>query len=159
MNRDVETDHAPIEVWRSFLETWKLWKKGVEKNLQKIDLGSTEYSILRHLTEEGQMPMVQMANLIMVTQGWITGLIDTMEEKHLVKRIRSPTDRRVIEIMITTEGKELYSRAKIIHINYIERCLGYMDNEKLENTMNTLRELKNGIETIDVREKENSKKQ
>ena len=40
----------PIEVWRIMVETWKVWKKGVEKNLERINLGSTEYSILRYLT-------------------------------------------------------------------------------------------------------------
>ena len=75
----------PIEVWRAMVETWKVWKKGVEKNLERINLGSTEYSILRYLTEEGNMPMVQMANNIMVTQGWITGLIDSMEKRNLVE--------------------------------------------------------------------------
>ena len=93
----------PIEVWRIMVETWKVWKKGVEKNLERINLGSTEYSILRYLTEEGNMPMVQMANNIMVTQGWITGLIDSMEKRNLVERTRSKDDRRVIELNITKE--------------------------------------------------------
>ncbi len=108
----------PIEVWRIMVETWKVWKKGVEKNLERINLGSTEYSILRYLTEEGNMPMVQMANNIMVTQGWITGLIDSMEKRNLVERTRSKDDRRVIELNITKEGSKVFERAKKVHMNY-----------------------------------------
>ncbi|MCI2412029.1 MAG: MarR family transcriptional regulator, partial [Cuniculiplasma sp.] len=124
----------PIEVWRAMVETWKVWKKGVEKNLERINLGSTEYSILRYLTEEGNMPMVQMANNIMVTQGWITGLIDSMEKRNLVERTRSKDDRRVIELNITKEGSKVFERAKKVHLEYIANCIKHMDDETVSST-------------------------
>ncbi len=120
-----------IEVWRTFLETWKVWKKGVERNLQSMGLGSTEYSILRHLSEDGKMPMAQMANLIMVTPGWITGLIDSMEKNNLVKRVRNTDDRRVIDLVITDAGTVLFRKAKTLHTEYITRSLGKVDSESL----------------------------
>ena len=129
----------PIEVWRAMVETWKVWKKGVEKNLERINLGSTEYSILRYLTEEGNMPMVQMANNIMVTQGWITGLIDSMEKRNLVERTRSKDDRRVIELNITKEGSKVFERAKKVHMEYITNCIKHMDDETVSSTVKYLK--------------------
>ena len=120
-----------IEVWRTFLETWKVWKKGVERNLQSMGLGSTEYSILRHLSEDGKMPMAQMANLIMVTPGWITGLIDSMEKNNLVKRVRNTDDRRVIDLVITDAGTVLFRKAKTLHTEYITGSLGKVDSGSL----------------------------
>ncbi len=143
----------PIEIWRAFMETWKLWKKGVDRNLERMGLNSTEYSILRHLKEEGKMPMVQMANLIMVTQGWITGLIDSMEERNLVRRGRIPTDRRVIELSITDEGLELFKKAREVHILYIQKTLECMDQETLNYTLSTIRDLKKNINEYDKSDK------
>lgn len=136
----------PIEVWRAFVETWKVWKRGVDRNLERMGLNSTEYSILRHLKEEGKMPMVQMANLIMVTQGWITGLIDSMEERHLVRRERIPTDRRVIELNITDEGVDLYNKAREVHISYIQKTLACMNPETLKNTLSAIKGLRKNID-------------
>ncbi|MCL6015422.1 MAG: MarR family transcriptional regulator, partial [Candidatus Thermoplasmatota archaeon] len=132
----------PIEVWRAMVETWKVWKKGVERNLERINLGSTEYSILRYLTEEGNMPMVQMANNIMVTQGWITGLIDSMEKRNLVERTRSKDDRRVIELNITKEGSKVFERAKKVHMEYIANCIKHMDDETVSSTVKLLKDLR-----------------
>lgn len=138
-------DAKPIEVWRAFLETWKLWKRGVDRNLEKLGLSSTEYSILRHLIEDGKMPMVQMANLIKVTQGWITGLIDSMETNGLVKRGRIPADRRVIELTITEKGVELFEKAKKVHLSYIDRTMENMDREMLASTLSVIKDLKDRI--------------
>ncbi len=140
----------PIEVWRAMVETWKVWKKGVEKNLERINLGSTEYSILRYLTEEGSMPMVQMANNIMVTQGWITGLIDSMEKRNLVERTRSKDDRRVIELNITKEGRNVFERAKKVHLEYIANCIKHMDDETVSSTVRLLRDLRSNIEDAEM---------
>ena len=145
----------PIEVWRIMVETWKVWKKGVEKNLERINLGSTEYSILRYLTEEGNMPMVQMANNIMVTQGWITGLIDSMEKRNLVERTRSKDDRRVIELNITKEGSKVFERAKKVHMEYIANCIKHMDDETVSSTVKLLKDLRSNIEDAEMPEIKN----
>ena len=145
----------PIEVWRIMVETWKVWKKGVEKNLERINLGSTEYSILRYLTEEGNMPMVQMANNIMVTQGWITGLIDSMEKRNLVERTRSKDDRRVIELNITKEGSKVFERAKKVHMEYIANCIKHMDDETVSSMVKLLKDLRSNIEDAEMPEIKN----
>ena len=145
----------PIEVWRAMVETWKVWKKGVEKNLERINLGSTEYSILRYLTEEGNMPMVQMANNIMVTQGWITGLIDSMEKRNLVERTRSKDDRRVIELNITKEGSKVFEKAKKVHMEYIANCIKHMDDETVSSTVKLLKDLRSNIEDAEMPEIKN----
>ena len=145
----------PIEVWRAMVETWKVWKKGVEKNLERINLGSTEYSILRYLTEEGNMPMVQMANNIMVTQGWITGLIDSMEKRNLVERTRSKDNRRVIELNITKEGSKVFERAKKVHLEYIANCIKHMDDETVSSTVKLLKDLRSNIEDAEMPEIKN----
>lgn len=145
-------EREPIEVWRAMVETWKVWKKGVDKNLERINLGSTEYSILRYLTEEGSMPMVQMANNIMVTQGWITGLIDSMEGRKLVERTRSRDDRRVIELNITKEGSKMFERAKKVHLEYIENCIKHMDDETVNSTVKLLKDLRTNVENAEMPE-------
>ena len=145
----------PIEVWRAMVETWKVWKKGVERNLERINLGSTEYSILRYLTEEGNMPMVQMANNIMVTQGWITGLIDSMEKRNLVERTRSKDDRRVIELNITKEGSKVFERAKKVHMEYIANCSKHMDDETGSSTGKLVKDLRSNIEDAEMPEMKN----
>ena len=88
------SDDNSIKIWRAFVETWKLWKRSVDSNFSSVNLDSTSYSVLRNLAENGPTTMVRMAALTNVTQGWITGIIDNLEEQGLVVRRRSREDRR-----------------------------------------------------------------
>jgi Transcriptional regulators len=111
------------DVWRELLKTWKTWRKASEKNLMSMGVSIVEYRILKNLTERGSLPMIELANINMVTQGWITGVIDKLEQLSYVKRERSDTDRRVINISVTTKGKSLFKKLEILHLKFIDDTL------------------------------------
>ena len=94
------------DVWREFIKTWKTWYRASEKNLLSLGMSTVEYRILKNLLERGPLPMIELANINMVTQGWVTGVVDKLEKNGFVRRERSSKDRRVINI------EELEQRAK-----------------------------------------------
>ena len=134
-----------VKVWRSFVETWKTWKRAVDANLESVGLGSTMYSMLRHLYEDGPMPMAEVAGLLMVTPGWITGLVDSMEEKGLVERIRNKEDRRIIDIRITESGSALYKKASEIHMEFIKDCLQQLDDSEALTLLENMEKLRSTV--------------
>lgn len=139
------SDDNPIKIWRAFVETWKLWKRSVDSNFSSVNLDSTSYSVLRNLAENGPTTMVRMAALTNVTQGWITGIIDNLEEQGLVVRKRSKEDRRKIDLVLTESGMRRFMEAKRIHLDFIEQCLSGIDDSSAENLLRSLETLKNSI--------------
>lgn len=122
-----------LEVWREFVETWKLWKRAVDENFAPLGLDSTSYSILKNLSENGPTTMVRLASLIRVTQGWITGIVDNLEELGFVERQRSLEDRRKINAVLTKKGARTFAKAKEIHLEFLEKCLSGIDDQSIEN--------------------------
>lgn len=139
------SDDNPIKIWRAFVETWKLWKKSVDANFSSVDLDSTSYSVLRNLAENGPTTMVRMAALTNVTQGWITGIVDNLEERGLVVRRRSEEDRRKIDLVLTDSGMKKFKEAKKLHLDFIEQCLSGIDDLSAETLLKSLETLKNSI--------------
>lgn len=134
-----------INVWRSFVETWKTWKKAADANLDVMGIGSTTYSLLRNLYETGPMPMAELASLILVTPGWLTGLVDSLEQKGLVERVRNLDDRRIIDLRITESGRELFRKARKIHMDFIMECLEHLDNEAAQLLIESMEKLKSSV--------------
>ena len=66
-----------------------------------------QLSCILALHEHGPLPLSQIAKLIMVKSGTITGIIDRLEHKDLVKRTRTSPDRRIITIELTDTGEAL----------------------------------------------------
>ena len=56
----------------------------------------THLHILSMLDHHGELPMSRLADLLDVSLSNATGLIDRMEERGLVERVRDPDDRRVV---------------------------------------------------------------
>ncbi|MEM0139309.1 MAG: MarR family transcriptional regulator [Ferroplasma sp.] len=129
------------DVWRELLRTYKIWYKASEKNLLSIGISTVEYRILKNLSERGDLPMIELANINMVTQGWITGVIDKLEKSHYVIRERSESDRRVINIKITQKGKLFFKKAESQHLIFIEGTLKNFNDEEKYNILNLLKKI------------------
>ena len=82
------------------------------KELNKIyNISSAQLNCLLTLHENGSLPPSQIAKSMMVNSSTITGIIDRLEQKGLVKRMRISSDRRVITVELTKSGQVLAENA------------------------------------------------
>jgi MarR family 2-MHQ and catechol resistance regulon transcriptional repressor len=137
---------SSYDVWREFLRTWKTWYKASEKNLISMGVSTVEYRILKNLTERGSLPMIELANINMVTQGWITGVVDKLEELGYVKRERSDTDRRVINITVSNKGKAFFKKIETLHLKFIDDSLRNFTDEEKYNILNFLKKIEVNVD-------------
>jgi DNA-binding MarR family transcriptional regulator len=71
---------------------------------RKAGLSGTDHKYLGFLIEKGQMTAGELSNLTGLTTGAVTGLIDRLEKKNLVKRQVAADDRRKVIIEPNTEN-------------------------------------------------------
>ncbi len=62
------------------------------------------------IREKGPIAVTRLAARVFLSPGTVVGIIDRLEEKNLVQRVRSKKDRRLVEIGITAEGEEVIAR-------------------------------------------------
>lgn len=70
----------------------------------KAGISMTHLHILWILEHHGDLPMSRLAELLDVSVSNATGLIDRIEERGLVERVRVSDDRRVVIVRATAEG-------------------------------------------------------
>lgn len=79
----------------------------LKANLAQFDVTPVQYGILKCLwDEDGQTPK-QIARTLSLDGSTITGILDRMENKNLVRRTPDPDDRRTLKVVITNQGLEL----------------------------------------------------
>jgi DNA-binding MarR family transcriptional regulator len=79
------------------------------QNRARADMTTSEYAGLQHLAHnhDGLTPG-QLATRLSITSGSITKLVDRLEARRLVRRIRHPhADRRSITVIATPQGVSL----------------------------------------------------
>lgn len=70
-----------------------------------MDCSKNELFVLLLLYRQSEVNMSQVAEYICVPLNTATGIVARMEKKGIVMRERSPEDKRIVTISMTTEGK------------------------------------------------------
>lgn len=119
--------------------------RAIEDQLQKKHyIPLTYYEVLSMLanTPEGYMPMNELAESIQLTPSGLTRVIDRMENKKLIERTSCPTDRRVIYVKITQDGKNRLAQAASTVYQVVEdNLLRYLNQQERLNFVVLLNKL------------------
>ena len=78
-----------------------------QKMSRQFGLTGQQSQVLRLLLNGGSMSSADLSRLMYVTPSNITGIIDRLEKKGLVARMRKEGDRRVALINLTDTGNKL----------------------------------------------------
>ena len=109
---DIRPPHDSIReiiyLIRRLMQAGSLYTKELNK---KYRVSAPQLNSLVALSENGSLSPSQIARHIMVKSSTVTGVIDRLEQKGLVRRVRSSRDRRVITIELTDEGAQLARHA------------------------------------------------
>jgi MarR family transcriptional regulator, 2-MHQ and catechol-resistance regulon repressor len=112
--------------------------KEIEDALRHENLSTAKYNILSVLDEEGgRVPFSTLVERLGCVRSNVTGLIDRLQDDHLVRRVDHPEDRRMLFAELTDEGKALIAVAKPRYDAAIERAFTRLDQIQRE----TLREM------------------
>jgi DNA-binding MarR family transcriptional regulator len=77
--------------------------------LAPYDLTPFHWLVLRCLWIENGLPISDISDRLQEAGGTMTGVLDRMEERSLIVRVKDPADRRVWRVFLTKKGQELES--------------------------------------------------
>ena len=87
--------------------------------------------ILAMLDRHGELSMSRLADLLDVSLSNASGVIDRLEERGLVERIRVPDDRRVVLVRVTDLGRMKLAEADVLRDELMQSILGHLDDRRL----------------------------
>lgn len=82
--------------------------------LEDIGLTYPQYITLMALWENDDVTVNQLGEKLKLDNGTLTPLLKRLEAKKLLTRTRSKTDERVVQIKLTTAGRNLESKATCV---------------------------------------------
>lgn len=113
----------------------------IDQELVHYDLTHPQFSILMILHDTNCSTAAELARETCGDTGAITRMLDRLEAKGLVRRVRSAADRRVVNIELTAAGKAAADQMPTLAINVLNRHLQGVNREELETMKQLLRRL------------------
>jgi DNA-binding MarR family transcriptional regulator len=100
--------------------------------LVKLGVSMTHLHVLWQLQHHGDLPMHRIADLLDVSLSNATGIIDRMEERGLVERVRIPDDRRLVLVRATKAASQTLDEVEAIKQEQVRTVLNRLSPAQLE---------------------------
>ena len=117
-------DSLAVATFSGLSKTTNLVSTEIHKHLAKHKLTNSQFGVLEALHKLGPMYQRDLAEQILKTTGNITTVIDNLEKRKLVKRVREMKYRRYFQIVLTPEGAKLIKKLYPAHVKRIEKIMG-----------------------------------
>lgn len=117
----------------------------VARRLHRQGISMAHLQTLWILQERGPLPMARLADLLGVADPNATGIIDRMEQRGLVERLRDATDRRVVIVAQTQEGARAVEEVDGWRSEMLETLLQRLDTDQLVRLVSGVKELREAI--------------
>ena len=127
----------------------KLLQQRTSDALKKHGLKHWEYDVLSVLRRQGEpfeMPATDIARAALLTTGAMTTRIDGLEERRLVRRRQSKSDRRSVLVRLTAKGKSVVDAAIDSRLEDANRALARIPLKERRQMAANLRHLLLNIE-------------
>ncbi|MEU4572883.1 MarR family winged helix-turn-helix transcriptional regulator [Nonomuraea sp. ATR24] len=86
-----------------------------ETALAQVGMQDFEYETLHRLVAAGGTATPsQLAAELLLSPAGMTGRLDTLEKSGLVRRVRGTSDRRRVDVELTTRGHDLWMEAMLL---------------------------------------------
>ncbi|MCP4682164.1 MAG: MarR family transcriptional regulator [Desulfobacterales bacterium] len=122
------------------------------KELNKIyNVSAAQINCLLALHENGPLPPSRISRHVMVNSSTVTGIIDRLEKKDLVRRRRISQDRRVITVELTKSGKILAENAPSPIQQKIIDGLNQLSPSEIDEIALTLKRLTDLLDVQDLK--------
>ena len=115
------------EVVISLLRTNELFQHRFGQLLRRYGLTQPQYNILRILRGEGrELPSLEIAERMITVVPAITNLLDKLEKRGWVRRVRCDSDRRVWHVHLTQDGSMLLDELDRPNLAMHKKLVGHL---------------------------------
>ena len=102
------------------------------RHLASAGLTFSQYGVLDILFHFGPLPLGQIAEKILKSEGNMTTVVDNLERRGLVRRERNERDRRVVTLSLTEAGRHVIEKILPQHIQAIVEEMSILTPEEQE---------------------------
>ena len=131
-----------IPVVRELARTYQAFARYSDTHVRRLGLTSPQFDVISTLGNTPGMPLNKLAEQTLITKGTMTGILDRLEQKGLLRREVPPDNRRSFLAVLTPKGERVFEEVFPKHIAHVKQRFGEFDKKDMEQTIAALRRLR-----------------
>ncbi len=134
-----------IRTLRSLAECYQAFEAYSGEHVRKLGLTSAQFDIVATLGNTPGMTCKELGEKTLITKGTLTGVLDRMEARGLIRRTASDADRRQVFIVLTPQGVRTFERAFPAHIGHLKPAFTVLSPRELDQATELLHKLRDAL--------------
>lgn len=120
-------DDPYLKVLRPLVEAYLAFAREDNRHIRSMHLTPSQFDVIATLGDTEGLTCSELSEATLVTKGTLTGVLDRLERKGLIRRDAVAGDRRCSRIRLTDKGEALFRKTFAAHAGflrpYFERAL------------------------------------
>jgi DNA-binding MarR family transcriptional regulator len=137
-------DDPYLKVLRPLVEAYLAFCRVDSRHIRSMRLTPSQFDVIATLGDTDGLTCSDLSSQTLVTKGTLTGVLDRLARKGLIKRESVAGDKRRTNIRLTEKGNGLFQKVFAAHIAFIrpffEQALSQQDAESARVLLLRLRD-------------------
>ena len=134
-----------IRTLRSLAECYQAFEAYSGEHVRKLGLTIAQFDIVATLGNTPGMTCKDLGEKTLIAKGTLTGVLDRLEARGLIRRTASDADRRQVFVVLTPQGVRTFERAFPAHIGHLKPAFTVLSPLELEQAAELLHKLRDAL--------------
>jgi MarR family transcriptional regulator, 2-MHQ and catechol-resistance regulon repressor len=126
---------------RELVNTYEAFCQGVAVDVGKFGLSIEQFDVIATLGNTAGLSLVQLGEKTLLNFTDLPQVLDSLEEDLLISR-NFPADKPMMIVKLTPAGEKIFAVIFPIHLEYLQRCFGQLNQSELDLLQVFLNQLK-----------------
>lgn len=142
MNAKSATTQTFMPLMRELVRAYQAFADFDALGHRGVGLTSPQADVIFTLGNTDGMTFKEIGERTLITKGTLTGVIDRLEARGLVKRIAHAQDRRCTRVTLTRAGEKLFEKHFPAHVSYLKARFDRLTATERRNALEVLTRLR-----------------
>src|SRR6266567_2410935 len=140
-------------IWSLLEQAYTLLYRNLDRHMAKAGVSQSQVSVLLGLKAVGHaLPLSRIGSLRALQAASVTALVDRLEARGLVRRVRTSRDRRVVNLELTQDGDALCELLYPSELVALTENFADLGPAQYHDLLQSLRSLRNrGVDLLHLR--------
>jgi MarR family 2-MHQ and catechol resistance regulon transcriptional repressor len=131
-----------LPLLRELSRTYQAFEVYSSAHVRMLGLTPAQFDIVVTLGNTPGMTASELGEKTLITKGTLTGVVDRLVDKKLVRRAVMPNDGRCQLILLTSQGEKMFARIFPAHLTHMEHAFAQLTQKELTGMTENLRRLR-----------------
>jgi DNA-binding MarR family transcriptional regulator len=127
---------------RELANSFQAFEAYSTQDVRKMGLTGCQFDIIATLGNTSGMSFRELGEKTLITKGTLTGVVQRLEEKGLVKRSDAMHDGRSQIVQLTEVGETTFNDVFPHHLDYLDKVFSVLNADEIQQMQATLHKLR-----------------